>query len=230
MGEADRKESVAFMQRLKQFFRNDHLVPRMHAILATSTSDEQKFLNAKRISDDLSLVHPDLAKDVYAKTQPIIESLFDAHNHRTKNIIDDPLFYQIPENEVRADPINAARNTATDAAAKAVEVGAKSAVGSGVLATGALLASKVAGGAITDAASFFSLPGTKPDSMKPIPTKMMKKFIKRMENGGDLDRMIDVYRSKTSKNPSDYTDGMHQITKNDLYRSRLQPDTLKRAN
>ena len=40
--------------------------------------------------------------------------------------------------------------------------------------------------------------------------------------------MIDVYRSKTAKNPSDYTDGLYQLTNNDLYKGRLQPATLKR--
>ena len=228
MGEADRKESIAYMQRLKNFFKNDHLVPKMHAILAQTTSDEQRYINAKRIASDLALVHPDKAADLYAKTQPIIQDLYDAHHHRTKHIADDPLFYSVPESV--KEVIDTARDTAADAAAQTVEVTAKSAVGGGLLASGALFASKVVAGALSAGGSLFSLPttNTKPDTMKPIPTKFMKKFIKRVERGYDLDRMIEVYRSKTAKNPDDYRDGMYQLTNNDLYKSRLPPATLKR--
>ena len=61
MGEADRKEAITLSHALRRIFTNDHLVPKMHAILATSTSDEQWYINAKRITADLALVHPDKA-------------------------------------------------------------------------------------------------------------------------------------------------------------------------
>ena len=75
MGEADRKEAIALEHVLRRVFTNHHLVPKMHAILATSTSDEQRYVNAKRIAADLALVHPEHAAPLYAKTQPIIEAL-----------------------------------------------------------------------------------------------------------------------------------------------------------
>ena len=166
----------------------------------------------KRITADLALVHPDKAAPLYAKTQPIIEALYDAHHKRTKDKLEDPLFYNVPESvkEVRADPIAVAREAAAGAASQAIDTGVKTAVGSGLLASGALLASKVVAGALSAGGSLFSLPSTKPDTMKPIPTNFMKKFLQRVEGGEDLDKMIDVYRSKTAKNPSDYTDGLYQ--------------------
>ena len=226
MGEADRKEAIALEHALRRIFTNDHLVEKMHSILATSTSDEQRYLAAKRISADLSLVNPEKAAPLYAKTESIISDLYDQHHKRTKDRPDDPLFYDVPESV--KEVIDVARDTASGAAAQAVETSAKTAVGTGLLASGALLASKFVSGALAAGGSLFSLPNTKPDTMKPIPTKYMKKFIKRVERGYDLDKMIDVYRSKTAKNPSDYTDGMYQLTNNDLYRGRLPPATLER--
>ena len=226
MGESDRKYVIGLQHALRRVFTNDHLVEKMHAILAQSTSDEQKYINAKRIAADLALVHPENAAPLYTKTQAVIQDLYDAHHHRTKHIADDPLFYSVPESV--KEVIDTARDTAADAAAETVEVTAKSAVGGGLLASGALFASKVVAGALSAGGSFFSLPSTNNDTMKVIPTKYMKKFIKRVERGYDLDRMIDVYRSKTAKNPDDYRDGMYQLTNNDLYKSRLPPAILQR--
>ena len=205
MGEADRKQAIALEHALRRIFTNDRLVEKMHLILAQPPSDEQRYLNAKRISADLPQVHPEHAAPLYAKTQAIIEELYDKHHKRTKDRPDDPLFYDVPESV--KEVIDVARDTASGAAAQAVETSAKTAVGTGLLASGALLASKFVSGALAAGGSLFSLPNTKSD-MKPIPTKYLKKFIKRVERGEDLDKMIDVYRSKTSKNPSDYTDGL----------------------
>ena len=178
MGEADRKEAIALSHALRRIFTNDHLVPKMHAILATSTSDEQRYISAKRITADLALVHPDKAAPLYAKTQPIIEALYDKHHKRTKDKLEDPLFYNVPESvkEVRADPIAVAREAAAGAASQAIDTGVKTAVGSGLLASGAMIASKVVAGALSAGGSLFSLPSTKPDTMKPIPTKYLKKI------------------------------------------------------
>ena len=102
MGEADRIEALQKAHSIEQFlsraYPNDHLLPAMHAILAQPVSDEQRYKNAHRISQDLELVRdgPDKSS-LYEKIQTIREDLYDAHHKKVKNMPVDPDFYRVPE-------------------------------------------------------------------------------------------------------------------------------------
>ena len=121
MPELDRKEFIARQhsvaelaeQMFKSLYRNEPLVPLMHKILArTDVTEEQKFRNAMRINKELTFVRDGPAKsELYEKTQPIIEELYDTHHKSTKHLPDDENFW-ITVEEVerpRADSIEVKR-------------------------------------------------------------------------------------------------------------------------
>ena len=121
-GELDRKEFIQRQQSVaelaeqmfyKRLYKNEPLVPLMHKILAkTDISDEQKFRNAMRINKELDFVRDGPVKSqLYEKTQPIIEELYDTHHKATKHMEPDENFWVLvePVEPIRSDPIDVAR-------------------------------------------------------------------------------------------------------------------------
>ena len=133
-GESDRKEyiqrqqSVAELaeQMFKRLYKNEALVPLMHKILAkTDVTEEQKFRNAMRINKELDWVRDGPEKSqLFEKTQPIIEELYDTHHKSTKHLPDDENFWVVVE--PANNPIDAARETAVEVAEESWAFGAAS--------------------------------------------------------------------------------------------------------
>ena len=151
MGELDRKEfiqrqqSVAELaeQMFKRLYKNEPLVPLMHKILAkTDISDEQKFRNAMRINKELDFVRDGPVKqELYEKTRPIIEELYDTHHKATKHMEPDENFWVLVEPvEPARDPIDAARETAVDVAEESLGFWGSVAKVGGAIGVGALTA------------------------------------------------------------------------------------------
>ena len=150
-GELDRKEYIQRQQSVaelaeamfKRLYKNEPLVPLMHKILAkTDVTEEQKFRNAMRINKELDWVRDGPEKSqLFEKTQPIIEELYDTHHKSTKHLPDDENFWIVVE-PVARDPIDSARDTAVEVAEESLGFWGSVAKVGGVIGAGAIATAK----------------------------------------------------------------------------------------
>ena len=243
MPEYDRIEATQKAHAIEHFlssvYHHDHLVPKMHAILAQPTTGERRYKDVYRINRDLEFVRDGPEKmAIFEKTQPIIQELYDTHHKRVKNLPDDQDFYWIPESVrevVKAPPppttlpetvrseIESVRSVGVDLAEQAASGVGKT--GFGALIGGALLN---AGGRFVDGlaggvSSLFSSSNDKeqPDIMNAKERTLLDRFIATIQSGRSVEKSIATYRHKTNNNPDSYTLGLKTLLTSDDYQHKL---------
>ena len=227
----------AVEQYLNSIYPNDHLLPAMHAILAQPVSDEQKYKNAHRISQDLELVRdgPDKAS-LHEKIELIREELYDTYHKKVKNLPPDENFYAVPESvrevvkeapppattipeavksaveSVRSVGADLAEQTASDAA----KTGFWTLVGGAVMNAGGRLMESTA----SSVSSLFSVSDGKAD-MNAKQKNLLEQFINTVQSGRSLEKSIATYRHKTAADPDGYTQGLKTLLTSDDFQHRL---------
>ena len=246
MPELDRKEFIQRQQSVaelaeamyKRLYRNEPYVPLMHKILAkTDISDEQKFRNAMRINKELDFVRDGPVKSqLYEKTQPIIEELYDTHHKATKHMEPDENFWVLvePVEPIRSDPIDVARDTAVDVAEESLGFWGSVAKAGTAIGAGALATAKTGFNLAMDVMPAMPTLQRKDnedeeEDMKAKQKVLLDKFSKSISDGKlSIEDAVKVYRSKSVIDKGEsYEEGILRLGRDPLFAGNLTPEQLE---